>query len=396
MYLRLLTILVFFFGAHLFLYYSAVRFFAITSLRLKNALLMAVSFLSVSFMVSIIMIRAHTNPLTRAFYALSAFWSGLAVNLLMATAACWLIALAGWIAGRTSFMRAVSSAFFLAALLFSAYGVWNAFHPRIKNVEVEIPAVPKAWRDKTIVQISDVHLGSVYTPQYFSGIARAINSLHPDVIFITGDLFDSINAGDLTSFVGPLNELEAGDGIFYVNGNHENYIGIDSVMSALAGTKLRVLHDEVVQIEGVQIVGVDYPGFGVYRDVKRIIRSRKEFRKGVPSILLYHTPTSIEQRSATIGEYQTRTYWKPDLDFTAAKDLGINLQLSGHTHEGQIIPFVYLAGFLYRGYDYGLHREGNFSIYTTSGLGTVGPPMRTGNTPEIVVIRLKEGAGRAE
>lgn len=387
MYLRLFAILGFLFGAHLFLYYSAVRFLPITGARLKKALFAALSFLSISFMVSAFLIRLDMNPLTRGFYLFSAFWSGLMINLLMAAALCWLAAPAAWVAGRTS-LRSVSRAFFIAAFLFSAYGVWNAFHPRIKNVEVDIPGLPPAWLDKTIVQISDVHLGAVYTEKYFRSIARTINSLRPDVIFITGDLFDSISRVDLTTFAGALNELQARDGIFYVNGNHENYIGVNAVMSALAMTKIRVLRDEAIRIEGVQILGVDYPDFGAYRDVKKVILERKGFKKGMPTILLYHTPTSIEQRPGTVSEDRTRTYWRPEVDFTGARELGVNLQLSGHTHRGQIIPFVYLAGYLYRGYDYGLHREGGFSIYTTSGLGTVGPPMRTGNTPEIVVIRL--------
>ena len=77
------------------------------------------------------------------------------------------------------------------------------------------------------------------------------------------------------------------------------------------------------------------------------------------------------------------------MDFTAARELGINLQLSGHTHRGQMIPFVYLAESLYRGYEYGFHREGEFSIYISSGLGTFGPPIRIGTESEIVLIRLK-------
>ena len=80
------------------------------------------------------------------------------------------------------------------------------------------------------------------------------------------------------------------------------------------------------------------------------------------------------------------------MDFTAARGLGVSLQLSGHTHRGQLIPFVYLAEYLYKGYAWGLKSEGGFSVYTTSGVGTFGPPMRTGTTPEIVVLRLKPAA----
>jgi predicted MPP superfamily phosphohydrolase len=79
----------------------------------------------------------------------------------------------------------------------------------------------------------------------------------------------------------------------------------------------------------------------------------------------------------------------PDTTFSQARKLGVDLQLSGHTHAGQIMPFGYLTNLIYKGYDYGLQRIDNFSIYTTSGVGTWGPPMRTGNTPEIVAITLK-------
>ena len=371
------------------MYYSVVRFFAITDQHLRNALFLVASFLSISFMVSAILVRMHINLFTRAFYTLSAFWSGLAIYLLVAATIAWFIALAYWTIGRTPAMRPISSLLFAAAFLYSAYGVWNAFHPRIINVDIEIPNLPESWHHKTIIQISDAHLGMIHTPRYFHGIVKTINSLDPDVIFITGDLFDSIGAGDLPSFIRPLNELEASNGIFYVNGNYENYIGMDSVMSVLDKTKIRVLRDEVTQIDGMQIVGVDYPEFGIKKDIKKIILSQKDFKKGMPSILLYHTPTNIEQNSNTAKEFQTRTYWDPDLDFTAARELGINLQLSGHTHRGQMIPFVYLAESLYRGYEYGFHREGDFSIYISSGLGTFGPPIRIGTESEIVLIRLK-------
>ena len=389
MYSRLFTVLLFFFGIHLFIYYSVVRFFAITDQHLKNALFVIASFLSISFMVSAILARVHINPLTRAFYAVSAFWSGLVIYLLIAAIIAWFIALVYWTIGRTPAMRPISSLLFAMVFLYSAYGVWNAFHPKIQNIEVEIAGLPERWQHKTIIHISDAHLGVIHTPRYFRGIIKTINSLDPDIIFITGDLFDSIGAGDLPSFIRSLNELEASNGIFYVNGNHENYIGMDTVMSVLDKTKIRALRDEVTQIDGMQIVGVDYPEFGMRKDVKKLILSQKDFKKGMPSILLYHTPTNIEQNINTAKEFQTKTYWNPDLDFTAARELGINLQLSGHTHKGQMIPFVYLAESLYRGYEYGLHREGDFSIYISSGLGTFGPPIRIGTESEIVLIRLK-------
>lgn len=377
------------FAAHIFMCYTIVRFFNVSLWRSRIALFAIASFLSISFIAARVLLSMSMNPLTGAFYVFSAFWAGFAVNLLPAAIICWIIAFAGWLSGYNPPLRGICAMLFTAAFLFSAYGVWNALNPVIKTVEVEIPGLPEKWQSKTVVQISDVHLGAAYSPERFSRAAKRINSLKPDVIFITGDLFDGMSSDGISSYIKPLDELQASDGVFFVNGNHENYVGIGRVLDALAKTKFRVLHDEAVQLDGVQILGVDYPDFGAHRDVKKIIRSRKEFTQGAPTILLYHTPTNIDPKNGTRAQDQTRTYWAPDTDFSVAKELGVNLQLSGHTHKGQMFPFVYLARYLYKGYEYGLHRDGDFSIYVTSGLGTFGPPIRTGTTPEIVLLKFK-------
>ncbi|MBI5970034.1 MAG: metallophosphoesterase [Deltaproteobacteria bacterium] len=390
--MRLIMMLLIFVVGHLFIFWSGIRFFAVKSPRLKNIVLRAALLLPLCVIASAVAVRFMTNAATGAVYAVFAVWLGLSINLLMFTAIAWMLTPIGRAFFKASAMRWLYAALFAAAFLFSAWGVWNAFHPVIKTVDVAIPGLPDKWRDKTIVQISDVHLGVFHTPGYFSNIAKEINGLRPDIIFITGDLFDSISADGLQPFVGPLNELRAGDGIFYVNGNHENYIGMDAVLSALKQTRIIPLRDDVVRIDGVRIIGVDFPEYGVERDVMKFIRSRRDFGQGGPVILLYHTPTSIVYKGRTVSEHQTSTYWNPDVDYTAAKELGVNLQLSGHTHKGQIFPFGLLTARLYRGYDYGLHTDGGFSIYTSCGLGSFGPPMRTGNTPEIVVIRLRPAA----
>lgn len=394
MILRLAIMLIIFVGGHIFLAWSAIRFFSVKSPRLKKIILRIALLLPLCVIVSAVAVRFLTNTATGAVYAVFALWLGLSINLLIAAFLAWMLTPVGRAIFKAGSMRWLYAALFAAASLFSVYGVWNAFHPVIKTVDVAMPGLPDKWRTKTVVQISDVHLGVFYTPGYFSGIAKEINKLNPDIIFITGDLFDSISADGLAQFIPPLNELHARDGIFYVNGNHENYIGMGEVLKALKQTRIIPLHDDVVSIDGVRIIGVDYPEHGVERDVLKIIRSRKDFSPGGPAILLYHTPTSIVYKGMIVSEHQTSTYWNPDVDYTAAKELGVNLQLSGHTHKGQIFPFGLLTARLYSGYDYGLHTDGGFSIYTSCGLGSFGPPMRTGNSPEIVVIRLRPAVGK--
>jgi hypothetical protein len=193
-----------------------------------------------------------------------------------------------------------------------------------------------------------------------------VNLLKPDAVFITGDLFDGMD-GNFDNVSDALNQIQAPDGIYFVTGNHETYFGLDKVNKILAQTKIKVLNDDVVDVKGLQIIGTLFPGDGQSRDIETVIKNNPNYVFGKPTILLHHAPTEIDQ----------------------AKRLGVNLQLSGHTHKGQIFPFGYVTKLIYRGYDYGLHTEGDYNIYTTNGVGTWGPPMRTGNTPEIVDITLK-------
>ncbi|MEK7679066.1 MAG: metallophosphoesterase, partial [Deltaproteobacteria bacterium] len=284
MYMRLYAVSIVWFAIHLFLYWSVVRFYAVSGPVVRKLLLTAAVLLSVSFLGAAFLIRTHAGPLAGAFYAFAAFWAGFALYLFMAVSACWLLYLTARVAGRQIPMRAVCSLSFALTFVVSAYGVWNAFSPVMKNIEVEIPGLPEEWRHKTIVQVSDIHLGAVHTRRYFSRAAAKINSIRPDVIFITGDLFDGMSSGDMTSFAGVLNELEAADGIFFVNGNHEHYIGVDKVLAVLAKTRIRALRDEAVQVDGLQIAGVDYPDYGGHRDVKDVLIGNG-FKKGMPSIL---------------------------------------------------------------------------------------------------------------
>lgn len=375
------------FFLHLVLYLSVMRFFAVTSGRARAVLGVVFFLLSFSFFSSIMLVRAYDSLLTDLFYAVSALWAGVLINLLLAVALGWAFLLVTRLAGYRVRMPVFALFLFAFSAAYSGYGVWNAFHPVIKNIEVGIKGLPEAWRGKTVVQISDLHLGVINRAGFLEEVVERVNSLEPHAVFITGDLFDGMD-GDLDSFVGPLNGLRAEKGVFFVTGNHENFLGLDRVRSTLAKTRVKVLDDAVARIDGLQIVGVSYPWPGRKRDVRRVIRSSENFSEGLPAILLFHQPASIDRTAENPSEQRGRTYFSPKIDFTAAIDLGVGLQLSGHTHCGQIFPLKYLTARLYRGYDHGLRTLGDFSIYTTCGTGTWGPPMRTGNAPEIVALRL--------
>jgi len=365
--------LFFLFGGHYFIYRSLVGVFSIENSLFKACLLAFLLVLPTGFFIASFVAHVNQSFLTKYFYVITASWMGLAINLLLA--AC-LIKLAFWLAGLMGFnlnQQIIGAAVFSLAILFSVYGFWNAFNPRIKSIDVKIKNLPLEWQGKTIVQLSDIHLGHVHGAGFLQNIVEKTNSQKPDLILITGDLFDGMDV-DISIFVKPLSDLEAKNGVFFVTGNHEAYVGLERVMAILEQTDIKVLNNEFVDIEGLQIIGLSYSlggdSAGVAGEISneaKMINSLSGFEKNRSSILMYHAPANIDQ----------------------AINSGVDLQLSGHTHDGQVWPLNIFTRLIYGSYNYGLRVKGDFSIYTSSGAGTWGPPMRTGNRPEIVSIKIK-------
>jgi hypothetical protein len=352
--------------SHYFIYYSIVYFFGVAGSGRKAALALFLFLLPASFIASSIIARWTENRLARVLYFCSGLWLGVGLTLMTAFALAW----AAWGAAKLSAHRPSPAVIGFAAValacLYSGYGVWNAYHPRTEDVIVRIRNLPPDWRGKKVVQLSDVHLGRILGRAFLQGIVDKINAENPSIVFITGDLFDGID-GRLDDLVGPLNGIRAPLGIYYVTGNHETYLGVERAYAALKKTKASILRDEMVVINGLQIIGVSYPERGFSKDIAEVIKKLPNFNPRMPSVLLYHNPTQIEQ----------------------AKAAGINLQLSGHTHKGQIFPIQFISRLIFQKYYNGLHVEGDYAIYTSSGAGTWGPTMRTGNHPEIAVIHLE-------
>jgi predicted MPP superfamily phosphohydrolase len=353
-------------GMHYFFYFSLIRFFSITNPLFKNIFLAVIAFLGVSFILTSFIACWWKNFFIRALYFISGFWLGLLGNLIMAAVVVWLIVFVAQFAGSNANKAALAAIFFALALVYSLYGVVNAFNPRIKNISVSIPNLPEQWKNKKIVQLSDIHLGLVYRESFMRDIVEKVNSVNSEMVVVTGDYFDGMG-DDLNSLSKPLNDIQTEKGVFFVTGNHETYLGVEKALVALEKTKVKILRDEVVDVDGLKLIGIDYSGQGENKDVPAVIQSLEKYFSGKPNILLYHSPVYLDQ----------------------FKKSGVNLQLSGHTHAGQIFPVGYITKLVYKGYDYGLHQIGDFTIYATSGIGTWGPAMRTGNTPEIVVITLK-------
>lgn len=358
-------------AAYVAVYFSIVNFFSPSMHWEKNILLWSLVFLGLflgsSIMISTLLAHWWDNLFNRKYYFFSGMWVGFVINLLLFFGLGWGFVWLSELFGSVPNKKLVGFLAIIGAAIYSLYGIINAFTPIVKRINVAIRNLPETWIGKKIVHISDVHLGHIYHCHYMCEIAKKINSLRPEAIVITGDLFDGTD-GELEAFVEPLKMLQAKSGVFYASGNHETYLGVGKTFETLGKTKITTLRNEVRDVGGLQFVGIEYPGHSEKRNVAKTIKSMSDFDHLKPSVLLWHIPTQIRK----------------------IRKLGISLMLCGHTHKGQLFPFGLLTHFMFGGYDYGLKQKGDFSIYISSGLGAWGTPMRTEKHSEIVEITLQK------
>ena len=350
------------FGAHFLIYKFIIRFFTINSFQIKRTLIISLIILSVSFIISSIISRYWENIFTKSFYFLSGFWYGWLINMLMATGLGWLVYYFIKNVGINLNLKLIGIALYGLAFLFTLYGVWNAQNLKLKYVNAPIKNLPASWEGRTAVQISDVHLGATYGVNYLNKIVDKINKVNPDIIFITGDFFDG-TCPCVDEFVTPLEKLNPPFGLYFINGNHEIYAGRDRIINAFKNSKVNLLLDKSTLVDGLRITGLEYPGEGFKKDFAPVF---DQIKKNEPNLLLYHQPTLINQ----------------------AREAGVNLQISGHVHRGQIFPVNFITRLIYGPYYYGYHNEGDYSIYTSSATGAWGPPIRTAGNQEIVVFKF--------
>jgi uncharacterized protein len=221
------------------------------------------------------------------------------------------------------------------------------------------------------VQLSDVHIGPLLDRRFAESIVARVNALEPDVIAITGDLVDG-SIERLGAEVEPLRRLEARHGTFFVTGNHDYFSRADPWIERARELGWRVLRNERVTIgsgeDAFDLAGVDDRIAHLFggdhgEDLERALHGRDRRR---PVVLLAHNPAT----------------------FDAAAESGVDLQLSGHTHGGQIWPFVYLVR-LITPYVAGMYRRDQSVLYVSRGTGFWGPPMRLFKPAEITEIRLR-------
>jgi predicted MPP superfamily phosphohydrolase len=249
----------------------------------------------------------------------------------------------------------------------SLYSLVNGLRkPVVRNITVPIKKLPKELSGFSIVQLSDLHMEVYKSRSQVPYIVDTVNALKPDLIVITGDLIEG-DICDNPEFCEHLKRLKATHGVVAVTGNHEFYSGIKNFLKLANKSNIRVLRNDCFTIaDSLQIIGLDDD------DARRFGSKGPDLDTAIngcnlskPIILLYHRPVNFDQ----------------------AIQKGVDLQLSGHTHAGQIPPMDLLVCLYYK-YPIGLFKKNGSTIYTTSGTGYWGPPMRFLSRNEIVKITL--------
>lgn len=351
--------------AHWFVYDTWVAFGTMPDPPGITWLQVAVALLSVSFVAASLLAFRYSNVAVRLFYRIASTWAGVLNFLLCASFLCWIIYLAGRLAGVDLRRPALAVLMFGAALLIGLYGLLNARRLRVTRIQVKLPNLPPSWRGRVAALVSDVHLGPVNGRGFMGSIIARLARLRPDIVFVTGDLYDGTEV-DAVAVAAPWKEIDPAFGKYFVTGNHEELSDPSKYLEAVSGCGLRVLNCEKVMADGLQIVGVPY-GASTRPDYLRSVLQDAAIDRDCASVLLSHSPHALD----------------------IAESEGISLQLSGHTHGGQLFPFTWLVRRIFGAYSYGLATFGKLMVYTSSGAGTWGPPMRVGARPEIAMIEFQ-------
>ncbi|MBU4502353.1 MAG: metallophosphoesterase [Nanoarchaeota archaeon] len=335
-------------------YYVLFRIFGLLSLKKSYLSHLIVIGLSFSFVAANFLVSKQFNLFTRAFYAVSSSWMGI-LFFLFSTLIIYEV-LKFFIKFDP---KHVGMTILIIVGIISIFSIINAQFVTVRTVS--IPDFPEKLR---AVQITDMHIGTLYNHGYIKNVVDNVNKLDPDVVFITGDLV----SGGAKLRPGMFDELKKIKAkTFFVYGNHEFYEDLKEFDKVFSTTGIKILHDEVVEFNGVQILGTEFfQGGGFHGEsggipLKELLEKVKVSEEK-PLIILKHIPGGLEGSNA-------------------------DLILSGHTHAGQIFPFTVFTRMATK-YVSGLYKDGKTNIYVSAGTGTWGPPMRFGSRNEITLFEL--------
>ena len=342
------SFLLIYFGMHLYVFGTLMFIFGISYLpSLAFAL-----FFTFSFMIAAWLEKRYSTVLSRGFYTLAAAWMGILFLSLSIILLFHLLNLIFWF-GMTNARWWIVGSITLVAV----YGMIHAQFISVRTFKIPMPGLKQRTR---VVQLTDVHIGTIHNKKFLSQVVRKTNALKPDIVLITGDLVDGSGPVMPHMFMG-IKDIKARK--FFSTGNHEFYEGLHVVTPVLEETGITILRNSAVTYKGIAIIGVDYHQGKRY--LKAVLPEIK-WDRSKPSILMNHVPEG----------------------FKYAQEHNVNLMISGHTHGGQIFPFSLILA-LFHNHFVGMFHKNNTHFYVSPGTGTWGPPMRIGTSNEITVFNLE-------
>ena len=370
-------------AGHYFIYSWLVRW-AEPARPIRRAIQLSFVLLIISFPAARMLAQVDFNPFTYSLTLVSSIWMGFVLYLVLLTLGMdlvWALLRVFSILGgkrlrlRVPTKRVLAVCMGLTVLSLGGVAWLEAHNLGATRLEIPLRGLPAEMDGFTVVQLSDLHYGMLTENGKLSRVMERVNELRPDLIVITGDLVDE-GVSHMEQMAQPLKLLKSRHGVLAVTGNHEYYAGVNRAVEIMKSAGIEVLRNEMkVLPSGLQFLGVDDPtGSRRMGDPAGDLEKQlSRLERGKPSILLYHQPILFEK----------------------AASFGVGLQLSGHTHGGQLYPIIYISRMIYPRI-LGLHEIGDSKLYVSRGAGTWGPPLRLGSPPEIVHITLrspKQGEG---
>ncbi|ABR47871.1 metallophosphoesterase [Alkaliphilus metalliredigens QYMF] len=275
------------------------------------------------------------------------------------------------VTNQPTFTVAIGSAILILILAITVYGGWNARNPQIIEYEVQLDKEVNELEELNVVMLSDLHLGRLVGRRQLEKMIKEINHLNPDLVLMPGDIIDDrVDPFVEQNMMEVFQRLNPPLGVYGSMGNHENIGGqVERVEKYFQQAGIRILRDEYVKIKDqFYIVGREDKSFERFKGSPRqeLKELLMDVDKELPIIMLDHQPVGIDEAIAN----------------------GVDIQLSGHTHRGQLFPFRMFTKKIFM-VDWGYKRIEDLHLIVSSGVGTWGPPIRVGSRSEILHIKVK-------
>ena len=334
--------------------------------------------LTLTFIAGKVLEAIHSSVLSDALNIIGGFWMAFMLYgflfLFISDIVSVILRIAGVIdSGNIMQFRKWS---FISTLIVSFFlitgGFINALIPHVKNYDINIEKPAEGLNEIRIAAVSDIHLGSIIRKRSLIKLSEILVRLKPDLVLLLGDIVDGemgpVLRGDLLKY---FSCPRCNNGLYAITGNHEFIGGAQKTIPYIESKGIRLLKDEIVTIDGgIQLVG------RLDRDSKRFFGKE---RKALSELIRETDPS----RPVILLDHQP-------FEYSESEKNGVDLELSGHTHNGQMWPLNYVTRMIYE-LSYGYLRNGKTQFIVSSGFGLWGPRVRSGSRSEILLLNIKFG-----